>query len=181
MSTYDDVELALRRADSHMGAAEAHGCLCGMLCAPRAATLVGWLTVVCEDSDADPARAGRDHPVLREVYDQAVDDLSDPQVFLAPLIPSEREPLGDRLIAVSEWCEGYLYGLALAGVQGDSPLSGSAAEVLQDLAEIARSEFEFEDDETHEAALFEVIEYLRVGIQLVKEALAEADTPPKLH
>lgn len=181
MPTYDDVELALRRADSQMGASEAHGCLCGMLCAPRAATFSAWLAVICEDSETESPPVGSDQTVLRSLFDQAVEDLADPQVFLAPLIPSDSDPLGDRLEAIGEWCEGYLYGLAVAGVEGDSSLSGSSAEVLRDLAEIARSEFEFEDDEEHEAALFEVIEYLRVGIQLVKQELGDSRAPSRLH
>lgn len=181
MPTYTDVELALRHADSQMSASEAHGCLCGLLCSPEKITLSVWLSIVCEDSEEDASAAGSDHSVLRSAYEQTVETLSDPQAFLEPLIPGDREPLGDRLEAIGEWCEGYLYGLALGGVKGDSPISDASAEVLRDLAEIARSQFEFEEDEEHEAALFEVIEYLRVGIQLIREELSDAHVPTRLH
>ena len=56
------------------------------------------------------------------------------------------------------------------------------AELLDDLAEIARVDFEVgEPDEEEQAAFAEVVEYVRVGVLLINEELQPSKAPPQLQ
>ncbi|MET0094287.1 MAG: UPF0149 family protein, partial [Sedimenticola sp.] len=77
-----------------------------------------------------------------------------------------------RARGVSEWCEGFLYGMGVAGVDPEVRLSGETREALNDLIEITRMDVDvLEDDEEDEDALVEVGEFLWVAAMLVHEEL----------
>jgi hypothetical protein len=58
-------------------------------------------------------------------------------------------------------------------------LQGEAAEVLRDMTEITHVDVDPEDDpETNEAAYAELVEFVRVGVQLLYEHLQPLREPP---
>ncbi|HET6725597.1 MAG TPA: UPF0149 family protein [Gammaproteobacteria bacterium] len=161
-------------------AAECHGALTGLACGGgetrdwRAAMpLQDDATVT---PDADKALAALGEETLRT--------LNDGTMNFAPLLPGDDEPIDQRAAALRLWCRGFLYGFGLAFAPGHSaPLPDEAGEVLGDFSEIARQELAAEDgSEADEAAYTEIVEYVRVGVQLVFEILHPASGPaPVLH
>jgi hypothetical protein len=93
----------------------------------------------------------------------------------APLLPDEERSLDDRVTALADFCRGYLFGLVAGGVRDLAQLPAEANEVVNDLVKIAEAEAEPSAGETEEQALSELIEYVRVGVQLVYEELHSAD------
>ncbi len=97
-----------------------------------------------------------------------------------PLLPADDEPIGERTLALGEWCQGFLYGLG-AGVAVPDPaaLQGEAAEVLRDMTEITHVDVDPDDDaESNEAAYAELVEFVRVGVQLLYDHLQPLREPP---
>ncbi len=67
---------------------------------------------------------------------------------------------------------GFLYGLGSGSIQDLSKLPGEVGEVVKDFDEITRVGVDAGDaEESNEAAYAELVEFVRVGVQLVFEEL----------
>ena len=164
---FHDVARALSEAGSTVLAAEAHGYLCGALCVHRDFSLAEWLGEILPDgSTADHGR----FESLRETSDAT---LSGTEMEFQPLLPDDEEPLAVRGEALGAWCQGFLYGFGAAGTANRSVLPESVSEFLADLARISQAgDVGSEAEEAEEAAYAELVEFLRVGVQLVYDELA---------
>jgi uncharacterized protein YgfB (UPF0149 family) len=92
----------------------------------------------------------------------------------APLLPPEEAALAERAEALGAWLQGYLYGVGSAGPFKRGTLPAAVAQVLTDFAEVSRAgAVGSASVEVEESALAELIEFLRAGVLLVYEELAE--------
>ncbi len=159
---------ALRRDGAEVSLAEAHGLLCGLLCADPDNAGELWLAQLYTESEPGAARAALD--ALR---DHTAGQLGGEQLDFAPLLPGDDAPLGERADALGDWCQGFVYALGASGVgAGGAPLPGDAAELLEDLVQISRAGLgEGDDLEAEEGAYADLQEYLRVGVMLIHEEL----------
>ena len=180
---FDALQAALTHAGIPVGAAECHGALSGWLASGLGDDPLPLLETLLDDGgDAADAAAVRCREMLVEVHGELRRDLGGDELKFAPMLPHDESPLPGRVAALGSWCEGFLFGLGLAGdaaVQGGTEVR----EVVEDFAQIARAGL---DDgsgtEADEVAYAELVEYLRVGTQLVHETLSKAPPPPrKLH
>ncbi|MDH3561200.1 MAG: UPF0149 family protein, partial [Gammaproteobacteria bacterium] len=81
-------------------------------------------------------------------------------------------PLALRSKALGQWCQGFLYGLALGGVPEEGGQPGNVQEIMRDFYEISQASFDHDsDDETDEAAYIEIVEYVRMSVLLCHEEL----------
>lgn len=168
---FDEVASALAGGGSAVHAAEAHGCLVGALCARRVYPVAEWLEELLPEAEG-AATAG--HAALEALYEQSRAVLQAPDMEFEPLLPPEDAPLAARVEALGAWAQGFLYGFGAAGPLPRGALSGDVAEVLSDFAEIARAgAVGSESAEAEETALAELVEFLRVGAQLVYDELDE--------
>ncbi len=91
------------------------------------------------------------------------------------LLPPDEVPLERRAADLGLWCQGFMHGLGAAGRPGaESPLVSNEVvrEIVADFSEITRATFaEQETEEEGEGAFLELVEYVRVGVQLVFEEL----------
>lgn len=180
---FDALQAALKQAGIPVGAAECHGALTGWRASGLGDDPLPLLESLLDAGDGaqDPATAGCQE-LLVAVHLALGRDLDSTELRFAPLLPADEAPLPLRVAALGEWCEGFLFGLGLAGdaaVQGGSEVR----EVVEDFAQIARAGLEDEaGSEADEVAYAELVEYLRAGALLVHETLARAPTPArKLH
>jgi uncharacterized protein YgfB (UPF0149 family) len=172
--TFDDLQRALVQSRALTDAAEAHGTLVGSLCA-SSCSLTDWLAEILPEGRADSSAAES----LRAVFESTSGALVDGALAFAPLLPADDEPIGDRAVALGEWCQGFLYGLGTGvAVPEASSLPGDAAEVLRDMTEITHVDVDPEDDpESNEAAYAELVEFVRAGVQLLYEHLQPMREP----
>ena len=168
--SFNDLQRVLIQTHALTDAAEAHGTLVGSLCSTPC-SLVDWLADILPEGKADPASAAS----LRAIFDATAGGLREGMLQFRPLLPADDEPLDERTAALGEWCQGFLYGLG-AGVRPDpDTLQGEAAEILRDLTEITHVGVDPEDgSESNEQAFAELVEFVRVGVQLLYEQLAAA-------
>jgi uncharacterized protein YgfB (UPF0149 family) len=174
--TFDDLQRALVQAHALTDAAEAHGTLVGALCAARC-SLDDWLAEILPDGRAEQPAADQ----LRAVFESTSGALTEGALGFQPLLPADDAPLGERTLALGEWCQGFLYGLgASAAVPEIATLQGEAGEVLRDMTEITHVDVDPDDDaESSEAAYAELVEYVRVGVQLLFDHLQPLREPPR--
>jgi uncharacterized protein len=172
---FNDVARALAAGGSSVHAAEAHGCLCGALCARSGFGFGDWLDEILPDTVTLPDP----HGPLADLYEQSAAVLAAPDMEFDPLLPDDDTELDERVDALAAWCQGFLYGFGSAGAGGRTPLRGEVAEVLADFAEIARGgSVGLDPTEIEEDAYMELVEFLRVGVQLVYDELQAGRRPP---
>jgi len=178
--SFVEVEKVLTDVGSMTAPGEAHGIICGRLCAEGASADPRWMAHILGDEPRAEA-VGRCDAVLHALLERTERDLDAQQLALRLVLPGDNEPLTARTEALGEWCQGFLLGFALTGFHDVSVLSGEAQEFLRDVREIARVDADAasEGSEEDESAFAEVVEYLRVGLMVVyEETRASSDMSP---
>lgn len=186
-STFEEIEMSLRRAGVMLGAAEAQGTISGLLCAGRITQREEWLDHVFAEADMQNANVGVCRKLLAELWDKTRDALRGIELTFEPMLPDDEDDLQARVDALAEWCQGFLMGTSLAQLSGFDDLPPDVAEILRDFADIGSGTLSLGDDsEQDEAAYMELAEYLKVGAQLVHDELnpvppEQFRAPPGLH
>lgn len=171
LPAFPEVRDYLHAADAESGAAEAHGLLCGMLCARAGIEPEPWLEQVLGPSHGPGAYPD----VLDQVYRGTRTQFAGGELGFQPLLPDDEEPLPVRIHALGQWCGGFLAGLGLTETSDSAALEGEVGEFVRDVAEITRIRFEPAAGEEDESAYMEIVEYLRMGVLLTYETL---NSPP---
>jgi len=169
--TYRQLQAVLDGLGSAVSAAEAHGCLCGALCAREGYATPEWVGELIEADS--PGLDGQAEQVLRELHEDTLETLRSQEFEFAPLVPDNGVALEERVEALAAWCGGFLYGVG-AGGAGASPTEVSdVGEILRDLGEIARAQLDPQEAaEGGEEVFTELYEYVRAGAQLAFDELA---------
>ncbi|MGH8322977.1 MAG: UPF0149 family protein, partial [Steroidobacteraceae bacterium] len=95
------------------------------------------------------------------------------------LLPEDAASLDTRTVALAQWCQGFLYGLGGSAIQDASGLPGEVGEIVRDLSEITRAGGDGgQSVEANESAYVELVEFVRVGVQLVFEELGPLRDQP---
>lgn len=172
---YSSIQQLLSEQRSLADAAEAHGTLTGCLCALTDYAFQDWLRDVLPESRAEPAAAD----TLHDLYTATAGALEQTDMEFEPLLPSDAQPLDARTAALAEWCQGFLYGLGSGAIPDVGGLPGEVGEIVRDLSEITRAGVDpGQTEESNETAYAELVEFVRVGVQLVFEELAPARHSP---
>jgi uncharacterized protein YgfB (UPF0149 family) len=169
--TFPEVARVLQTLQSSVAAAESHGCLCGALCTTQQYPLEAWIDELVPEPEADPTE---DSAPLRLLFADTVRALRGDEMEFQLLLPDDDDPLVERASALSQWCQGFLYGFGTGrGVPRDE-LTGEVEEVLRDLTHISQAAVETgADAEEEEQAYAEIVEYVRAGVQLIHDELIE--------
>ena len=174
-SNYARIQLLLSESAAVTDPAEAHGTLAGALCAAGGYRLEDWLAEILPAG----APAGGVSVLLRDVYAETREALTGTQMQFELLLPDDEQPIEQRTEALTLWCNGFVYGLGSSGAADPQRLPGDAGEIVRDLAQIMRAGVdEKEGIEANEAALAELVEFVRVGVQVIFEELGALRQPP---
>lgn len=166
--TYASVDRLLKDLGLVQDAAGFHGTLCGRLCLEAARGQSG----------------ASDQPLLEQLRDESLHSFHDIEAGFQPLLPEDGAALGDRVAALAQWCSGFVYGLGSVGGLDLRSMSEDAREMVSDMTEISRANLTPQGtSEGDEQAYAEILEYVRVGAQLVflESREARQDAPPTLH
>lgn len=173
-TSFDDLDDTLRRAGAACDAAETHGTVCGALCA-GAEGEGDWLSHILDEASGSDEAQKACRRALLTLRDETYALLRSGTLEFELLLPDDEEGLADRTAALGEWCQGFLFGMGLAGDRLDvEELGEETAEVLRDMGQIAQAGFEGAGGEEDETAYVEIVEYVKVGVQLLYEELQPA-------
>jgi len=166
---------ALTRANAAADASQTHGMLCGVLCAPHGINAEEWMAEILDHGGHTNASGSQCRRLLQALHEDTVHQIGDDNMSFRLLLPGDGESLANRAEALAAWCESFLYGMALGGLERFEDLPENAREILTDMADFTRIDTE-EDGEAAEHAYVELVEYLRMGALLVNAELHPA--PP---
>ena len=169
--TFPEIVEVMRSAGSTVPASEGHGCLCGALCVSADYSFERWLEELVE-LDQGTQMAPDLSQAMHVLYEDTVGALRGDQMVFEPFLPDDSVTLEQRATAISQWCQGFLYGMGTARTIQEGQLPKSIDEILIDFTNISRAEAQSGDDsEEDEEAYTELVEYLRAAVQLIHDEL----------
>jgi uncharacterized protein YgfB (UPF0149 family) len=137
---------------------------------------------VMQGSDPDNALRRECEILLDALYAYTHRQLSQRQSEFQPLLPDDSDSTIIRAEAIAHWCEGFLHGLVSGSpdVGLKKRLAGEPlSDIIKDMLQITRATVDEDtEEETNEAAYADLVEYLRVAVQLTYEELAEFRSAP---
>lgn len=156
---------------------ELQGLLCGKLCGGIPLTEINWLLEAVEFLDFTQAPDESVRELLSRLYFSTRAQLRD-DFSLQLMLPDDESDIGERVVALSQWCHGFLTGFGSAGAKAE--LSDDARDTLQDLAALVQ--ITVDDDDDSEGDYMEVTEYVRMAAASLYYEFAEnedeAENPP---
>jgi uncharacterized protein len=173
--TFPEITRVLEGLSSSVAAAESHGCLCGALCRAADYPVERWLEEIVPEADQNEDGADEaSDAALRLLYSDTLRALRGDEMELELLLPDDNIALELRATALSQWCQGFLYGFGTGQRVNAEELPADVDEILRDMTHIGRATVEVgEGSEEEEEAYAEVVEYVRVGVQLVHDELGD--------
>ncbi len=171
IASYDDLAATLTAAGALAEPAEVHGVIFGLLCAGRRRIDPAFLDELFDPETAADPQVKHCREALQALSNQIAQDLEEEGYGGRPLLPANETPLAQRAQAIVNWCEGLLYGLALAGTRQDQ-MSIEALEALRDLSELTHMDMDrVTDSEADEGAYTEIVEFAWVAALLIYQDL----------
>lgn len=150
--------------DGPSSTAELQGALCGLLCMNSAANRNTWYSDLFEDYQ--PGEEEKQN--LLGLFDETIQSLNSLDFDFQLELPDEDAPLGSRLVAMSHWCQGLVFGLGVSGLTNETELPADCQEYLTDVMQIGQiDDVELLPDENDDSNYEELVEYLRMGLFLL--------------
>ncbi len=170
MLDFDAAQRALERLGANSDAAEAHGTLSALLL--DNATLATWLAHTLDElPEAADVIAAEQFAVLESLYRSTREQLTDEGFDFMPLLPDDSAGFDERLLALSSWCQGFVYGFGVTGAHDSDALDDAARECLSDLLEISKLGHDEEASDEAEQQYLEIVEHVRMATLLLHETL----------
>ncbi len=163
--SYAAINTICQQLEHPVSAAEAHGMATAILCTDETVPCTGWLAEILADTDSINEQQ---QLLLSGWFEQNRKLLMDDGFVFTLFLPDDDAPLPTRAQALKDWCQGFIYGIGLNYTKTE--LAGESREILKDIIEFSKLEASVESEED-EAALVEILEYLRAAILLLKETL----------
>jgi uncharacterized protein YgfB (UPF0149 family) len=164
--TFNELSQALASAGCQTEAAECHATLTGLICANPLGP--DWMAQITGGGDSlDDCR-----DLLEALRENLQQSLSGDAFDFDLLLPGDDCELTERTESLAHWCQGFLFGLTVGGIEAGQALPGDAAEIVSDFARLAEAEHVGAATEEDERNYTELCEYVRAGTQLVYEEFA---------
>lgn len=181
---YSIMQEVLKRVDSKKDPSEVHGILCGLLCAGPAADPELWMDLLLQDTDPQDLLLDDALAHIRSLQQLSLEQINDPTCNFHLLIPGEEYSLEDKIMALGDWCQGFLFGLNAAGVTDLESLPDDSHEIIKDMLEIGSIglSYDYSDNNDDENAFEQFVEYVRIGVLLIYEELhPDSAAIPTVH
>jgi len=176
--SYQDLNAALEQAHANVSASEAHGILCGFICADKEMTDDSWIELILGSQQAlqqvSPQILEKNRVLLLKLHEIALTKLQNIEFDFSLLLPDDDTALAPRSEALSHWCQGFIIAITRSGIVIENCVSEDARDALKHLLEISKlnpDAVEISDDE-EERAYNEVMEYVRVAVLMVYTEIA---------
>ncbi len=180
MLDFDAVQRALEGLGANSDAAEAHGTLSALLL--DNASLAAWLAHTLDDPpESADVLAAEQLAVLAALYRSTREQLIGEGFEFTPLLPDDGADFSERLLALSSWCQGFVYGFGAAGAHDSAALDDAARECLSDLLEISKLGHDEDASEEAERQYLELVEHVRMATLLLHETLNRLEASETVH
>ncbi|MDD5580502.1 MAG: UPF0149 family protein [Methylobacter sp.] len=171
---YQVINTILNNSDAEVSAAEAHGMAAGILCVNAYADSAQWLAELFSNA---ASVIDEEKILLVRLFEETRRLLDSDEFEFDLLLPEDEVSLSEQVIALKNWCQGFLFGVGSVYTSADWP--GDSAEIMRDIAEFTKLDIEAEG-EADESAFMEITEYLRSAVSLFRDELND-NTSGTIH
>ena len=178
---YEQIQEILSHVQSAYTAEDSHGMLCAMLIVNNSLQCKRWVDEICTQSEEGLSLDGVSHDTLCELYEHTKQELNDTLLNFTLLVPEDDNSLNARVTSLKKWCDGFLFGLALAGVKDLTHVPEDSMEILQDITSISQASEDEEEEEMNEVAYSDIVEYVRMGVLLINEEMHPMNRPQTIQ
>lgn len=179
--SFNHLTQALVELHALSDAVETHGVLCGYVCAGASFKELAWQEAILgEGVDITQEENSAAAQTLIQTYQTLHTLFQTFEIDFQLLLPDDQEALPLRVRALSEWCQGFLTGLVLAG----APLNDSeeVREIILNLSQIAQvSDKNLNLDDTEEEAYANLCEHVRLSALFLHALLNRLNTTTQIH
>jgi len=177
---FDSIQSALQNLGASTDAAESHGTLCGLLLDQTGIDV--WLRHTFDEMpDRGDVLAAEKLQVLTQLFELSREQLNAEDLSFELLLPDESDELSARLLGLSSWCQGFLYGIGVSGGNRLEALDPQSQECLSDLLEISKLNYRQEPTEEAEAQFADVIEHVRLSVLMLNESMNPLVPAPSIQ
>lgn len=170
---YQEINEIFQQHDTATSAAQAHGIATAMLCVDARADVNTWLDQLFDD-DIDLVE--EDKAALLTLFERTRLLLNpDETEFEFDLLFPDNDELQEHAIALSEWCQGFLWGIGYS--HSAANWSGETHGILKDMVEITKLEQDIEEEnDEDEEAFMQLHQYLRAAVLIIRDELNQPDS-----
>jgi yecA family protein len=162
MLDYCELNKLLTMLGSDADASDCHGFLCGHICvneSPMSKIWEEYLDIHSNDEKLTTEFLEEIEAMVSEI----IRLLESPEYDFSLLLPDDNTSISDRVSALSEWCHGFLNGFAQRQDADQALEDEDVRELIENFTRICQLEVTEHPDESDEKALFELVEYVRMG------------------
>ncbi len=171
---YTEVKNALNSATATatVTPSESHGLLVGLFCSGKIAQVNAekWARSSLVDVEC-PEQSAVD--TLMQLFQVTKEKLDKMDFSFQILLPDDEKTLAKRAEELGVWCNSFIKGLRLGGVDLQGDYSEDCSQAMQRISEIAEIDYEHcSISEADENAYIEIVEYVRLAILIVYTDIA---------
>lgn len=171
---FEDLADAFLELKIQQEPSEAHGVLVGMLVQSPNKGVEDWLALLDMIDMDTSVLDDRTRAIMQEIYQLTRDGLASDQYDFQLLMPADDYDVGERANALAVWSSGFITGYGLAAEHKRS-LSAELVELLNHLHAISELDDQLSDSEENEKDLYELYEYVRLGVLMLRQAMQDED------
>jgi len=180
---YERLQQQLASANASIEAAEVHGVVCGLLSIGQPLP-ADWFDELFDQAEQGDLLVSECRQQIESIYDLSLKTIENNGIGMRLLLPTDTVVLPLRARAVTEWCQGFLYGLGMAGEKLDG-LSEESREAMKDIGSVSQMDLNAlgasDSAEEEEQALTEITEFLWVAAMLIRENITGKITGSENH
>lgn len=143
-------------------ASDAHGFLCAHICVNESPVNNIWEEYLGINS-IDEKLTGEFFEDIEALVSEIIRLIGSPEYDFSLFLPDDNTSISDRVSALSEWCHGFLNGFAQGQDVEQIMEDEDSRELIENFTRICQLEVSEHPDESDEKALFELVEYVRMG------------------
>ena len=176
---FEHIDQIRQKAGISIDVSKYHGKICACLCFD---TLEAE-TLLAEAFNADISSLSSETKklknILLDLIAETLEKLSDAEMTFYPLLSPDSKSLTNRTLSLSSWCQGFIDGFGFAIAQETISINIAEqdiiVEIIEDFSQISKlTSASVMNEGGEELAYMEVVEYVRVGVQLIFEELKAA-------
>ena len=178
---YEYIDQIRQKAGISIDMSGYHGKISAYLCCDSMKTE----TLLPEEINADESSLSSEAMKLRTVLlsliIETLEKLNDSEMTFYPLLSPDTEPLIDKTLSLSSWCQGFIDGFGLTIAQKNTSIypidQDIIGEIIEDFSQISKlTSASVMNQDGEELAYMEVVEYVRVSTQLIFEEMKVTKT-----
>lgn len=165
--SYEKVSQLLKSSHAVASTSEFHGLLCGLMCSGKNMLIdsIKWAQSVMAEVEGELPNNQEQLETLVNLFEITREKIASMDFDFQMLLPCDDAELKIRAKELGYWCQGFVAGLGLGGLQWEGKIESDVQDALYTISDIAQIDYlNLDITEKDEVAYIEVSEYVRLAV-----------------